>query len=307
MHELPATYGVNTLDPPASHIVGWAIAILYGLLLLGFLFAWLDARAAERRATTERSDELRKGPAQLLGSIGGTGRIIGAPGDGNRSIEVPVEPFTLETDLGPVRIAPKEPVRFDAGRLQERPLKGGESVEVAGELGREKLATVDGYRGEATEGWVLREPATAEGVRMWRFSRSSGPRTRRRSWKTGILATLLFGLFSALSLSGFLARATLGETVEATLVSIDQPTRHGAEAVIDLDHGDRVTVTFPADEAARLEPGPIAYRTVPALPFLGAVGPGAAIPGSALFFALIFLVCALAGSVAIVATHLEGR
>ncbi len=306
MNGLPAIYEVSTLDPPASHMVAWAIAAIYGLLLLGFVVAWLDARAAERRAIAERSHALKEGPGQLLGTIGGSARILGATGDGNRVVEVPVEPFTLETDAGPVRIAPAGPVTFDAGRLQDRPLRGGESVEIAGELGREKLASVDGYRGEATEGWVLREPATGEGVRLWRFSRASGPSARRRSWKGGILMVLACGTLSALSLTGFLARAALGETTEATLVSLEEPTRKGAAAVIEL--GDEsIRVRFPADEVAGLEPGPIAYRRVAALPSLGAVGPGAAIPGSALFFALIFLVVALAGGVAIVATHLEGR
>jgi len=97
------------------------------------------------------------------------------------------------------------------------------------------------------------------------------------------------------------------ETIEATLVSTS-PDEHGLEALIDLDHDDLVREVIPASELEGVtQDSPIAYRAVPALPFFGAVGPGAAIPGSSLFFALLFLVCCLAGTVATAAVLLEGE
>ncbi len=304
VNELPSVHATSTIDPPGAHVVGAIMAGLYLVLFVGFLVSWLDARARRRRAEAARSRELKAGPAQLPGTIEGSARVIEAPDE--RVAELAAKPFTLLTDFGPVRVEPAGPVVFVAGQLADRPLRGGESVEVAGLLEREKVATADGYRGDATEGWVLREGPDGSALKLWRYSRPLGAFVRLRAAKTGMLSVGLFAIFSVLSLTGYLARLTLGEDGEATLVHLGEPTRDGVEATIDLDHDDLVSVLLPADEIGDLAVGPIAYRRVPALPWLGAVGAGVAMPGSGFFFAVIFLVCALAGTVAIAATQLEG-
>lgn len=173
VNELPSIYEASTIDPPASHIVAAVMGGLYLVLFVGFLLAWADARAPRRRAEAARSQRLEVGPAQLVGSIEGTARVVDAPDE--RVAQVEAAPFTLMTDHGPVRVVSDGPAKFVAGQLSDRPLRGG-----------------------------------------------------------------------------------------------------------------------------------VAYRRVPLLPWLGALGAGTAMPGSSFFFAVIFLVCALRGAVAIVATQLEG-
>jgi len=305
LDELPAIYGTNTLDPPAAHVAAAILAGAYALVVLGFALAWLGAIRAAARARRGRRSVLEAGPIQLVGRIAGEGRVIRGPANSERVVETTIEPFALQTGVGPVRVTPSRRVRFHGSGTSGAPLEAGQFVEVVGRLTREKQATTEGYRGEATEGWVVVEPPGGP-VRLWRHSRSAWPERRRSAAIGGLLAALVFAMLSALSLTGYLVRLTLGETIEATLITAG-PAEDGFEAVIDRDHGDRVHEVVPAEELEGwTADSPIAYRAVPALPFFGAVGPGAAIPGSALFFAILFLVCCLAGTVAQAAVLLEG-
>lgn len=305
MDELIAIYGTDTLDPPGSHIAVAIVGGVYLVLVIGFALGWVLSQRATRRARSDRRSVLEPGPTQLHGQIVDEGWKAPGPAVGETVVEQRVEPFVLETSAGPVRVAPTRPVRFFGGDTGGAPLKGGHYVEVAGGLAREKRTSAEGYRGDAAEEWVLSEGA-GEPVRLWRHSRSMWPARRRDAALGGLLAALVLAVLSALSLTGYLARLALGETTRGTLVAVAEHERE-LELAIDLGDGEPVLDTVRADELERWSAGaPIAYRRVPALPCLGAVGPGAAVPSLALFWAILFLFAAIASSMAILAMVLDG-
>ena len=298
-------YGYNTLEPPSSHYAILGMGIVYLIIVGYFLASWLRAAHRLRRAHAERTTVLDEGPAQILAPIEGNLVVVPAPGDGNHTTEREVRPFEVKTPYGIVRVEPSRAVTFEAQGNTGHPLRGGEEVEVAGELVKERQLSTDGYRGDRGDGWVLRERGD-EPLHLWRHSRTHLDERAARMGIGGVLVTVAFALLSGLALSPYLARSTIGETVDARVTGVEADT-DGLLLGLELEGGESVEAVVAADEGAFLETGNhVTYRIVPAIPWVGAIGAGGEVGGASFFFGILFLVCAVASWVAIIAVGLEG-